>query len=589
MSRNHTFFAVLQGDHHTQTRLFQHCRPQARFASTSSCLHSPMSTAAPRKRRRDALVECGDELSSLCDEAYDALVAAEQADVSEGRLQFVSPVSSPARAMTLSARSRTASLTDAPASALPIEPECMCSLPRVVTTAHRPSCPSHAHLVRRGAVLPDPSHVNLICLAHSPLVIGRAIAIVDVALDSPRLTSFISRTHATMRQVEGVWQVQDLGSTNGLALNDVRVAPHEWVTLAAGQTVTFGGVGAKPVGAHVPQPNSEFCYEFVRAAAGASASARILSLDGCAVEGPAAKRARKTEPEPELAPDAKAEALAAETRKLAEQAAQHAREYEQRISELQRTSEHALAELEEERRAREARERQASMDVSEANAQLERMVARMQELEKAQAVRGESAVPIARLEDEICCVICLEVPALAVVAAPCGHIFCASCLDDWLATDPRKSCPSDRNTVTHHTRSTIVDGLVSLIVDKRSPADKAEFAARKARKEAEDHALAQLRKSVQSAMQAGKQGSFLNIANCWSPADRDKFARGLAPYERGPARAYYCELTRLKADWVAAASMAALRTACANIGLAPPCNETAAREALFAFIRSKVR
>ena len=51
------------------------------------------------------------------------------------------------------------------------------------------------------------------------------------------------------------------------------------------------------------------------------------------------------------------------------------------------------------------------------------------------------------------CAVCLDVPTLErAVATPCGHVFCAPCLDEWLhVPSSRDSCPTCRSAVASKT------------------------------------------------------------------------------------------------------------------------------------------
>jgi hypothetical protein len=69
---------------------------------------------------------------------------------------------------------------------------------------------------------PAEGHEQRFYLTHSVTVIGRA-AEADLRLNDPG----VSRRHAEVRQESGMFWVVDLGSTNGLRVNDAPVARHE--------------------------------------------------------------------------------------------------------------------------------------------------------------------------------------------------------------------------------------------------------------------------------------------------------------------------------------------------------------------------
>src|ERR1051325_9460755 len=77
------------------------------------------------------------------------------------------------------------------------------------------------------------------------LVVGRAPS-SDIAIFDPT----ISRKHAELQADESGLRVRDLGSSNGTFHNGERIEDAEPVTLAPGDTITFGKVAfrVQPVG-----------------------------------------------------------------------------------------------------------------------------------------------------------------------------------------------------------------------------------------------------------------------------------------------------------------------------------------------------
>ena len=55
----------------------------------------------------------------------------------------------------------------------------------------------------------------------------------------------VSATHCKLRNQDGVLQIFDLGSTNGIRLNKKRIRSHEWVVLREGDSVKIGRITLK--------------------------------------------------------------------------------------------------------------------------------------------------------------------------------------------------------------------------------------------------------------------------------------------------------------------------------------------------------
>ncbi|HZG42625.1 MAG TPA: FHA domain-containing protein, partial [Longimicrobium sp.] len=81
---------------------------------------------------------------------------------------------------------------------------------------------------RYGEELPVPTPV---------VVLGRAAA-CDVVIDDDS----VSAQHARLEFDTGAWRITDLGSTNGTAVEGVKLAPQLPTPLPYGSTVRLGGV-----------------------------------------------------------------------------------------------------------------------------------------------------------------------------------------------------------------------------------------------------------------------------------------------------------------------------------------------------------
>ena len=83
--------------------------------------------------------------------------------------------------------------------------------------------------------------------AENAMVVGRSRKEADVCLDlpAPAPPCLISRRHARLRR-DGAWFVADLGSLNGVSVNDARL--HQERKLVEGDVVRFGGAGGEELG-----------------------------------------------------------------------------------------------------------------------------------------------------------------------------------------------------------------------------------------------------------------------------------------------------------------------------------------------------
>ncbi len=70
---------------------------------------------------------------------------------------------------------------------------------------------------------------------HDLHTVGRAQLCSQVLREA-----FVSAQHASLRWVEGAWELRDLGSRNGTFVGDVRIDPSKRVKLAIGSLIRFG-------------------------------------------------------------------------------------------------------------------------------------------------------------------------------------------------------------------------------------------------------------------------------------------------------------------------------------------------------------
>ena len=84
--------------------------------------------------------------------------------------------------------------------------------------------------------------------AENAMVVGRSRKEADVCLDlpAPAPPCLISRRHARLRRDGASWFVADLGSLNGVSVNDARL--HQERKLVEGDVVRFGGAGGEELG-----------------------------------------------------------------------------------------------------------------------------------------------------------------------------------------------------------------------------------------------------------------------------------------------------------------------------------------------------
>ena len=73
------------------------------------------------------------------------------------------------------------------------------------------------------------------CLLETEHVVGRSER-AALRLDS----AFVSSQHASLRWLGDGWELKDLGSRNGTAVDGTPVAPGQAVRLRAGMSISFG-------------------------------------------------------------------------------------------------------------------------------------------------------------------------------------------------------------------------------------------------------------------------------------------------------------------------------------------------------------
>ena len=103
-------------------------------------------------------------------------------------------------------------------------------------------------LQNRDAAPRVPAQIALDPSDENAIVVGRSRKEADVCLDlpAPAPPCLISRRHARLRRDGASWFVSDLGSLNGVAVNDARL--HQERKLVEGDVVRFGGAGGEELG-----------------------------------------------------------------------------------------------------------------------------------------------------------------------------------------------------------------------------------------------------------------------------------------------------------------------------------------------------
>ena len=75
----------------------------------------------------------------------------------------------------------------------------------------------------------------------------------------------------------------------------------------------------------------------------------------------------------------------------------------------------------------------------------------------------KQAKALAAIASELVCSICCSVAARAVVANPCGHVFCGGCLERWLRR--KRNCPNCQQQAAGFVAVPALDHVVSALVD----------------------------------------------------------------------------------------------------------------------------
>jgi hypothetical protein len=100
-----------------------------------------------------------------------------------------------------------------------------------------------------------PTHI---VIKNSPFIIGKGSP--DSPVDCTLYESFISRRHAELRfESDGSCSIRDLGSSNGVYVNKVRVLFRK---LVSGDIVQFGGLKNAPVGEVLKSSFASLVYEY---------------------------------------------------------------------------------------------------------------------------------------------------------------------------------------------------------------------------------------------------------------------------------------------------------------------------------------
>ena len=77
--------------------------------------------------------------------------------------------------------------------------------------------------------------------------------------------------------------------------------------------------------------------------------------------------------------------------------------------------------------------------------------------------KTKQAKALAAIASELVCSICCSVAARAVVANPCGHVFCGGCLERWLRR--KRNCPNCQQQAAGFVAVPALDHVVSALVD----------------------------------------------------------------------------------------------------------------------------
>ncbi|KNC50551.1 uncharacterized protein AMSG_00712 [Thecamonas trahens ATCC 50062] len=372
-------------------------------------------------------------------------------------------------------------------------------------------------------------------------MVGRAVA-AHVRLDSGT-SGYVSRKHASVGPLGAdEWAVTDVGSTNGVFINRRRIAAHEPALLADGDLVTFGVASGRqvPIG-ELASSDGLFVYQYRAAHAEPPSKRRKPLVSRSPSPALDALESRVIELEIEL--ESHKLRLAGMTSELEAASAQC-----KQLREAAEGDVKTIAELEGRATAAEA-----------ATAKAEAAAA------AAKAVAGSAvALTLEELEEEFSCSICLEFMVQATAAAPCAHIFCADCLEEWCALEEegRQSCPQCRQPVLMRLHMRLLDNTLAHMLAKVGGSALQGYNARVS---AFTRNVQHYRTLLSAAEQARtSRQTFLNIKMRWTAKEQNTFQRGLRKY-RGKARQLFCELAGLTPAFVASASKPVLLVAASNL------------------------
>lgn len=110
-------------------------------------------------------------------------------------------------------------------------------------------CECRAHLKLHPRCVQSQERQPILIHLSDRMMIGRN-DMCDVVLDSKRTPGMISRSHALLQHEDGIFNISDANSVNGVLINGKKV--DSMCQLTHGDVVTFG----------VPTPNPEFDYVF---------------------------------------------------------------------------------------------------------------------------------------------------------------------------------------------------------------------------------------------------------------------------------------------------------------------------------------
>lgn len=376
-------------------------------------------------------------------------------------------------------------------------------------------------------------------LAEKEIRFGRATN-NHVILNSVKYPRMISRNHAVLRKKgDNQWQIVDLGSTNGLFVNNVKV---EEAVLKPDDVIVFGGGGGVPLGTVLFQHDSEFKYRFVEEPCH-RLRAGVKRFREKVVEG-----GRKR---PKLLLDVEKKKLEENLRTLRSLHAEETLLYKSKIEQLQRVIE-------------ELQKKSSTENLSSISNET---ASNGSETELKQESKCSTSFQPSDFEEEFTCSICQELFVQAATLQ-CSHSFCHHCISRWLKQ--KQECPVCRLCITKRpVFSRNLDNIVRKIasclpLEERS---RHEDRIQRIQKEQQEKAAEDLCK-LQALIAEAKAGgaNFMRITDVWTLAEKNDFHHGVSIYS-GEARRVYCETTGLTKDFVEQATLAQLRQTCKNLNL----------------------